>query len=87
MGVPEHVYDHPKYLDMCVSTDICSGMDRAYQAMERSGKFAEDGSTHPIERDIRWVVNTLQVMSRIIPKEFSTGILLMHLEIIEGIPV
>jgi hypothetical protein len=87
MGISEDRYSDPKYLEMCVSTDVCSGMDRAYRAMEKSGRFADEDSSHPIERDIRWVVKTLASMSRIIPKEFSAGILLMHLEIIEGVPV
>ena len=87
MGVPEHIYSDPKYLEMCISTDVCSGMKMAYSAMERSGKFDEGDSSHQVERDIRWVVNTLRNMSRFVPKEFSMGVLLMHLEIIEGVPV
>jgi hypothetical protein len=72
-----------KYIDLCMETDMCSGADRAYKCM--SNFFNEDESFCPIEKDVRFVIKLLYKMSKIIPQEFSAGILLMHLEIVEGL--
>lgn len=85
-NVPECEFSDPKYLDLCLKVDTCTAMDRAYEAMARTSRFKDDGS-HPVERDVRFVIKTLEGMSRVIPQEFSAGILLMHLEIIEKISV
>ncbi len=75
----------PKYIDLCLDTDICSGVDRAYEAIEKSGKFETLSSEHSISEDIRFVIKTLGQIKNFVPQEFSAGLLLMHLEFIEGI--
>lgn len=73
------------YVDLCMDTDICSGADRAYKCME--GLFEGDESFCPIEKDVKFVIRLLEKMSRLVPQEFSAGILLMHLEVVEGLRV
>lgn len=75
----------PKYIDLCIKTDICSGVDQAYKAIEKSGKFETSSSEHSISEDIRFVIKTLGQIKNFVPQEFSAGLLLMHLEFIEGI--
>lgn len=75
-----------KYIELCFATDISSAVDRAYAAIEKSGRFKEDSAFCPIEKDVKFVIGILGDMSRIIPQEYSAGILLMHLEFIEKIP-
>lgn len=87
LGVPESIFSNPKYVGMCLDMDIRSAMEKAYAAMERSGRFDDEGSSHPIERDVRFVIRTLEAMSRVVPQEFSAGMLLAHLEIVEGIAI
>lgn len=77
----------PKYIDMCINTNICDGVDRAYKAIEKSGRFDTSSSDHSIGEDIRFVIKTLGQIKKFVPQEFSAGILLMHLELIEGIPL
>jgi hypothetical protein len=85
-GIPESSFSDPKYADICLNTDICSGMHKAYKAMSYSDKFRESSdSTHPIEKDVRFVIKTLARMSKIVPQELSAGMLLVHLEILEGL--
>jgi hypothetical protein len=74
----------PKYIDLCISMDICRGVDIAYSAIEKSGKFETSSSEHSISEDIRFVIKTLGQIKRFVPQEFSAGILLMHLELVEG---
>ena len=87
-NIPESVFCDPKYADLCLKTDVFSGMQRAYAAMATSEKFRESpDSCHPIEKDVRFVIKTLSSMSKIVPQELSMGMLLAHLEIIEGLSV
>lgn len=76
-----------KYIDLCMDTDMCSGVDRAYDAMKASSLFVDEDENSPIEKDVKFVLKTLQGMSRIVPQEFSAGILLMHLHFIEKVCV
>lgn len=85
-GVPEEKCTSQRYVDMCLSTDVLSGTQRAYEAMAGHERFRDsEESTHSISRDVRFVVKTLAVMSRLVPQELSMGMLLAHLEIIEGL--
>lgn len=84
--IPEEVVLDSKYVDLCLRTDISSGMKRAYDSMKNSGRFKDDPDVvHPIEKDVKYVIKTLGLMSKKVPQELSAGMLLMHLEIIEGI--
>jgi hypothetical protein len=75
----------PKYINSCIDTNICDGVDLAYKAMEKSGRFLTSASEHSISDDIRLVIKILGQIKKFAPQEFSAGILLMHLELIEGI--
>lgn len=83
---PANIIFSPKYIDLVLNTNICDGVDLAYKAIENSGKFDLQSSDHLISEDIRYVIKTLGVIKKYgIPQEYAAGILLMHLEIIEGI--
>ena len=85
-SVPDHInLLSPKYIDLCIDKDLCSGIDLAYSALEKSGRFESSSSEHSIGEDIRFIIKILGGIKKFAPKEFSAGILLMHLEIIEGI--
>lgn len=75
----------PKYIDICVTMDICRAVDKAYAAMEKCGKFDTSSSEHLIAQDIRYVIKTLGEIRKKVPQDFAAGILLMHLELVEGV--
>lgn len=75
----------PKYIDLCVNTSMCEGADRAYKILSESGKFSECSSDHSISEDIRFVIQILSQMKKHVPQELSAGVLLMHLELVEGL--
>lgn len=75
----------PEYIDMVMNTDICAGVDRAYEAMQACGKFDTSSSEHTIGEDIRFVIKTLSQIKRVAPQEYSGGMLLMHLDLLEGV--
>jgi hypothetical protein len=86
--VPDVVDIHDmRYVDLCIGINICDATDAAYKAMARTERFCKSDLDAPIAEDVRLVIGILRtIRTRCIPQEFSAGILLMHLEILEGIP-
>lgn len=75
----------PKYVDLCVNTNMCEGADKAYRILSESGKFSDSSAEHSISEDIRFVISILSDMKKHVPQELSAGMLLMHLELVEGL--
>jgi hypothetical protein len=84
-SIPDVDIFSPKYIDLCVTMDICQAVDKAYAAMEKCGKFDTTSSEHLIAQDIRYVIKTLGEIRKKVPQDFAAGILLMHLELVEGV--
>lgn len=85
-AVPEGVdLFSPKYINMCISMDICKAADTAYEAIARCGLMGENSGDNAIEPDVKLVIGILRRMKPLVPQEFSAGMLLMHLEILEGV--
>lgn len=77
----------PKYIGLCIEMDICRAVDKAYAAMEKCGKFDTSSSDHLIAQDIRYVIKTLGAIRKKVTQDFSAGIFLMHLELVERVPL
>jgi len=75
----------PKYINMCIEMDICRAVDMAYEAISRCGLVDGDSGDNAIEPDVKLVIGILRRMKPLVPQEFSAGMLLMHLEIVEGV--
>lgn len=86
VDVPEGVdLVDPRYVDLCIRTGICEAVDMAYGAMGASGRFRGPQGDGSIGEDVEFVIAILRgIRARCVPQEFSAGILLMHLEILEG---
>lgn len=76
-----------RYLGLVLDTSICCGVDKAYAVMGLSGRFESTASEHLVDEDIRYVIKTLSQIRKRVPAEFAAGVLLMHLEILEGMPL
>ena len=87
LHVPEHIDLHSKrYVGMCVDTTICDAVDAAYRAMRANGRLQSSCGDGTMSEDIRFVIRLLKgIRAKCVSQEFSAGILLMHLEIVEGI--
>jgi hypothetical protein len=85
--VPDFVDIHDgRYIDLCIGMNICDAADAAYAAMAKTGRFRQSDLDAPIAEDVRLVIGILRtIRTCCIPQEFSAGILLMHLEILEGV--
>jgi hypothetical protein len=75
-----------RYVDMCVDLDIFSATDIAYRAMAKSGRFDASCKEGKIADDVLMVIGILRrIRMKCVPQKFSAGIMLMHLEFLEGI--
>lgn len=75
-----------KYVNLCIDSNICDAVDSAYKSMRSKGMLQESCGDGTIGEDVRFVVRLLrEIRIKCIPQEFSAGILLMHLEIMEGL--
>jgi hypothetical protein len=85
--VPEGVEILSKsYVDLCLDSNICDAVDRAYKSMKACGRMQATCGDGTMGEDVRLVLKLLKsIRARCIPQEFSAGILLMHLEILEGV--
>lgn len=83
--IPKSFLHHPDYLTMVSNLDICSGVDRAYEALERAGRF--NSTDDPVGEDIKYIVNLLHEVEAIVPRPFVPGIMLMHLELVDGVEI
>lgn len=75
-----------RYIEMCVGVNICDAVDAAYKSMRQSGLMQHICGDGTMSEDIRFVIRLLkEIRAKCVPQEFSAGIFLMHLEIVEGL--
>lgn len=80
----------PKYLSAVLNTDVIGGVDRAFACMQRSGHpVSKKRSTiTTVPSDTKFVISIMKHCKSLgIPKCFAPGIMLMYLEICEGVTV
>jgi len=78
----------PSYVDMVPNLDICGGIDFIYSAVganytkEEMRAFEKNGR---LPDDVSYVLSLYQQCSKMgIPKCYSTGIIIMYLELCKG---
>jgi hypothetical protein len=72
-----------KYIDLVMKTNIITAVDLAYSLIKKN-EF-NSNFIDIVNDDVRYVVGLIHQIQKTIPQEFVGGILLMHLELIEGI--
>lgn len=82
--IPTRLLNHPEYLTQVLNMEISDAVDRAYEAMGRSGMY-NDNDESLVTEDIQIVVSLIHSIGACVPKCFIPGILLMHLELVEGV--
>jgi hypothetical protein len=86
--IPKSVLESPEYVNMVLHTDVCKGVEQAYSLIGYTGPteidFTDESTTIP--DDIGKVLDILGQCSRMkVPKALAAGIMLMYLELCEGI--
>lgn len=85
--IPKSVLHAEEYVSLVLNTDVISGMDIVYDAIARSGQYQTE-SEHGVSEDVKHVIDLIHEIKKFgVPKPFITGILLMHLELCEGMSI
>jgi len=85
--IPKSVLHADNYVSLVLNTDVINGMDIVYDAIAKSGQYQTE-SEHGVPDDVRHVIELIhEIKCHCVPKPFITGILLMHLELCEGMSV
>lgn len=78
----------PYYSKLVCESNICESVDKCYEIIrENNFKKSKESSIGMLAEDVKYIVSLIKSMKRTVPQEFIGGILLMHLEIIEGLEI
>ena len=75
------------YTNLIFNTKVCDGRHKSYEIMAENNFKVGEGTSSGIPEDVRYVISALKDMKRIVPQEFLGGVLLMQLELIEGLEI
>ena len=80
-------FDLPYYSELVLKTDVTNGVLKAYRIIEENNFLDTDSEGQDIGEDIRYMLNLISNIQRFVPQEFVGGMILLHLEIVEGLQV
>ena len=85
--ISKDILDLPYYLDMVIKTTVSDGVNKAYAIMEDNNFQFSKQSGLVVEDEIKYMVKLIEKISKWVPQEFVGGMILMHIELIEGMEV
>ncbi len=84
--IGEDILFSPRNISTVLNTDISTGVLEAYEKIERCPDIVVEEDDTILSDDVRLVMSVFKECSiREIPKQFAAGLLLMYLELCEGI--
>lgn len=86
--IPLSLLKSEKYVSLVLYTTLIEGLSRAYESLESFDELQESPGDPLFARDVCLVLRILNdAAERRIPKIFAGGLLLMELELCEGIEI
>jgi hypothetical protein len=85
--ISNEILELPYYLSLLVNTTVSDGVNKAYNIMEDNSFLVSESDQNNIAEDVRYMINLIKKVQRHIPQEFVGGMILMHLELIEGMEI
>jgi len=79
-------FDLPYYSELIISTTVSEGVLKAYKIIEENN-FSEMDCDNDIASDIKYLIKTIKNIQKYVPQEFVGGMILLHLELIEGFEI
>ena len=85
--IPDRMMHTPEYITLVLNTDITHAIQRAYcSLLEPCDFISSEQNDALVSDDILLVLAILRECSRLgIPKEMAGGLMVMHLELVEGV--
>lgn len=85
--ISKTILDLPHYLDMVIKTTVSDGVNKAYEIMEDNNFQFSNQNNLIVEDEIKYMVKLIENISKWVPQEFVGGMILMHIELVEGMEV
>lgn len=85
--IDSYIFELPHYTNLVINTNIIDGVRNAYKIIEDNQFIYLDEFSGPIEQDVIYMINLIRQIHKRVPQDFVGGIILMHLELIEGLEV
>ncbi len=87
--IKDSIIELPYYTDLLFGTSMSDGILKAYKLIEDSNFIDVDNNfdQNSISQDIRYMINLIRNIQKYVPQEFVGGMILMHLELVEGIEI
>jgi len=86
--IPNSLLELSYYSSLVFNTTVSDGVLKAYFLMEECNFLSSDEiCQNSIGEEIRYMIDLLSDIQRRVPQEFVGGMILMHLELVEGIEI
>lgn len=77
----------PYYTNLLLKTSFSDAIQHAYELIADTDFIQEVQNGDNLSADVRYMLDLMKKVQKWVPKEFVGGIILMHLELIEGIEI
>jgi hypothetical protein len=85
--IDPNIFESSYYTNLLISTNIIDGVKNAYKIIEDNQFLQSEEFSGPIEQDVIYIINLIRQIHKRVPQDFVGGMILMHLELIEGLEV
>jgi hypothetical protein len=87
--IKDSLLELPYYTDLLFNTSMADGVLKGYKLIEDNNFIGLDciEDQNSISEDIRYMINLIRNIQKYIPQEFVGGMILMHLELVEGMEI
>lgn len=88
-SISPRILKSPEYITLVLNQDICGSVDRAFEILQACGKInCESDGEGVLSEDVRMIISIFEKCAVAgIPKCFAGGLMLMYLELCEGLEV
>lgn len=86
-NIQQSLFDLPYYVDIVLKTTVSDGVLKAYKIIEENNFLDSTCEGKDTAEDIRYIVNLIKEIQKFVPQEFVGGMLLLHLELVEGLQI
>jgi hypothetical protein len=85
--IEDHLLELPYYTNLLIKTGFSDAIQHAYELMADNGFMQGESSGDNLSEDVKYMLDLMKKIQKWVPKEFVGGMILMHLELIEGIEI
>lgn len=85
--IENYVLELPYYVSLLLNTTVSEGVNKAYKIIEENNFANNSVLDDSIAEEVRYMISLIKRIQKFVPQEFVGGMILMHLELIEGLEI